>query len=565
MSTPPYPDTLPQLLRAQAEAAPARAGFVVKNAARGRQSLTWGLLWGDVQRIARVFQRNGLSRGDRLAILLPPCAQWELAHQAGLLLGLVIVGVEYPAADERLEFVLTDCDVAAILLDRQETWDRIPPRVRQRIRFAVAIHTPSRVDDSAPLMSWSELTQTEPSDEQWITEPTADDPATLIYTSGTTGTPKAIEFSHRQLLVACMSILDAFPELQPGDRTLCWLPMSHLFQRMVNLIAIARGLTIHFTDDPQKIMLHLEEAKPSFFAAVPRFFEKLADQLHENPEQRHDWFSSVKIAVTGSAPMPPRLLEFLHDRGLLVLEAYGLSENAVPIAVNRTGAFRFGSVGKVLATNEVRLTDDGEILVRGPGVFHGYRGTGGPSEGFTDDGFFHTGDCGHFDREGFLYLTGRKSDMIKTSTGCRVAPARLEAIYGRCPLVEQVVIVGNGRKYLSALVTLNVPAVQESIERCGRSLPAGTQLSRSPEVKRLVEECLAGLGNGLASHERPVAVALLPRPLSVSEGELTSAHKLRRAQIERNYSEIIDSLYQWTDVKPGSDMRSACSGKRKPS
>ena len=565
MSIPPYPDTVPQLLRAQAEAAPARAGFFVPNAAGGRQGLTWGRLWDDVQRIARALRRTGLSRGDRLAILLPPCAEWELAHQAGLLLGLVIVGVEYPASEERLEFVLTDCDVAAILLDQQATWDRIPPRVKQRIRFAVALHARSRVDDPAPLLPWSELTQNEPSDELLKPGPTADDPAALIYTSGTTGSPKAIEFTHRQLLVACMSILDAFPELQPGDRTLCWLPMSHLFQRMVNLIAMARGLAIHFVEDPHKIMLYLEEAKPSFFAAVPRFFEKLADQLHENPEQRHDWFGSVKIAVTGSAPMPRQLFEFLHDRGLLVLEAYGLSENAVPIAVNRTAAFRFGSVGKVLATNEVRLSADGEILVRGPGLFHGYRGTGGFSEDFTEDGFFRTGDCGHFDGEGFLYLTGRKSDIIKTSTGCRVAPARLEAIYGRCPLVEQVVIVGNGRKYVSALVTLNVPAVQESLERIGRSPPIGAQLARSPEVHRLVEECLAGLGSGLASYERPGAVAVLPRPLSATEGELTAAHKLRRAQIERNYSEIIDSLYQWTDVTPGSDERSACNGKRKPS
>lgn len=565
MNTQPCPDTVPQLLQAQAEAAPAHAGFCFRTAAGGWQGLTWGRLWTDVRRVAWSLRRYGLRPGDRLAILLPSCVQWELAHQAGLLLGATIVGVDYSASREHLEFVLTDCDVAAILLDQQATWDRIPPRVKQRIKFAVGIHTESKLDDSVPLVRWSDLLRDELSDEPLTVGLTADDPATLIYTSGTTGAPKAIEFTHHQLLVACMSLLEAFPELQGGDRTLCWLPMSHLFQRMVNLMAIARGMVIYFIEDPQDMMLHLEKAKPSFFAAVPRFFEKLADQLRENPEARHDWMGSVKIAVTGSAPMAPRLFEFLYEKGLLVLEAYGLSENTVPVAANRTTAYRFGSVGKVLATNEIRFAPDGEILVRGPGLFHGYHRMGKPPGRFTDDGFFHTGDCGRFDQDGFLYLTGRKSEIIKTSTGCRVAPARLEAIYGRCPLVDQVVIVGNGRKCLSALVTLNAPAVKDALKGLGGSLLTARQLASSPDVKRLVEESFAALGSSLAHYERPGAVAILPRPLSVTAGELTSAHKLRRGQIEHNCAEIIESLYHSTDITRGSDEQSACTGKRESS
>ena len=233
--------------------------------------MTWGCLWSDIHRIAWSFRRLGLSHGDRLAILLPSCVQWELAHQAALLLGTTIIGVDCSAPQEQLEFVLTDCDATAILLDNQATWDRIPPRVKRQIKFAVGIDKLSKHEGSDSIARWSDLLRSDESGEQLNSGLTADHPATLIYTSGTTGPPKAIQFTHHQLVVACISILEAFPELQERDSTLCWLPMSNLFQRMVNMMAIARGMAIYFIEDPQNVLLQLEKIKPSFFAAVPRF------------------------------------------------------------------------------------------------------------------------------------------------------------------------------------------------------------------------------------------------------------------------------------------------------
>ena len=247
----------------------------------------------------------------------------------------------------------------------------------------------------------------------------------------------------------------------------------------------------------------------------------------------------IKWMISGSAAAPVWLLEFFHSIGLLVLEAYGVTENPVPIAANRSNAYRFGSVGRPFTLNQVRLADDSEVLVKGPAMFQRYRSEAAPLERFTPDGYYRTGDYGRLDQDGFLYLTGRIAEMIKTSTGRRISPVAVEAVYCRSRYVEHIVVIGNDRPWLAALVALNIPAVKATL---GQHLP-DEDLPASPAAFDLISEEFARLGDALSPHEQVRAFGILPAALTIENGELTSNLKLRRDRIETRYQSLIQSIY----------------------
>jgi long-chain acyl-CoA synthetase len=427
--------------------------------------------------------------------------------------------------------------------------------------------------------------------------PGPDDLATLVYTSGTTGSPKGIAYTHRQLLLACGAVLEEF-RLEGPNRVLCWLPMAPLFQRMMNLVAFASATTTYFVEDPRQVMESLREVKPTLFVGVPRFYEKLHDgirarlaeapawrrrlvaaamaarapQAHaRHPQARLSHRQRVKHAIldrlvlrrirqvvggemkwmiSGSAPMSPGALEFFDRLGLLILEAYGLSEDAVPIAANRPWDHRLGSVGKPFALNDIRVARDGELLVRGPGVFLGYHREGRPEERFTVDGYYPTGDYARLDDDGFLYLIGRKTEMIKTSTGRRISPSTLEAVYRQSPFIDDIVIVGDRRPHLAALVSVNRQALEGEARRSGLSLPDAPGLATLPFVRDLVRRQLDATGRDLAAYEQIGSFAILAEPLSVANGDLTTTLKPRRDAIAHRYRSVIEELYRQA---PGSD------------
>jgi long-chain acyl-CoA synthetase len=255
----------------------------------------------------------------------------------------------------------------------------------------------------------------------------------------------------------------------------------------------------------------------------------------------------LRFMITGSAPTPVWLLEYFDRLGVLLLEAYGLSENTVPIAANRPDAYRFGSVGKVFAANEVRIAEDDEILVRGPGLFDGYAGDDAlPTGKFTEDGFYRTGDLGRIDTDGFLYISGRKSDVFKTSTGRWVAPAHVEAAYRSIPYIEQIVVFGQGRRFAAALLTVNERLLASTLQNRGLALSAdagGTNLVSLEVVRRRIEADIEAAGSALNTYERIRRFEFLPAPLTFEGGELTPSLKLRRDVIAQKYAALIDRLY----------------------
>jgi long-chain acyl-CoA synthetase len=527
---------IPELLRRRAEATP-RGVACYSRGLGGWVATDWGTLWREVNGLAAELRRRGLRPGARVAIAGRTCRGWLVAELAVLLAGGVVVGIDPLAGARQSAFVMNHAGVAAVLTDRDSFLTALPADVRNRLLFTLPMNGPVSPADARPTD---------------LPAGHADDPATIIYTAGTTGDSKGIEYSHAKVMAGTRSLVEAFPELEEGDATLCWLPMAHLYQRMMNLMALARGMVTYFVEDPREVGPALREVQPALFSAVPRFYEKLHDDVRAGapPSEWRDRLAEAvgrraKVFLTGSAPTSPRLLEFFSSLGLPVYEGYAMSENTVPMAANLRGACRFGSVGRPFPQNEIRFADDGEVLVRGPGVFRGYLGEQRPSDDrFTGDGFYRTGDLGRLDEDGFLYLTGRKAEIIKTSTGRRISPSRVEEVYKQSPYLDQVVVFGDGKTHLVALVALDATAVREALAREGTAVPADPDLAASASVKELVAREMARLGRALPPHEQVGAFAVLAAPLSAAEGELTPTQKLRRGVVASRHASLIERLYR---------------------
>lgn len=570
--------TISSLVADRARISPDAVALCHRAGAAAWQPITYAALASTVERLARGLAGRGLERGDRIAIFSRTRVEWLLVELAAMFAGLVVVGLDRHAPSDTLVRILDEAQPSALFVDEPSALAALPASSLAGIRLIVT-GQPMGEDrrSGVSVVDWSELlAATGVANEKRSAFSEHDDaqsPAALLYTSGTTGAPKGILFRQMHLVVACQAILTAFPMLAASrGKTLCWLPMAPLFQRMMNYVALAAGVTIYFVEDPAEVLAVAREVRPTYLIAVPRLFEKLHGEIQQRLSRlpqpfrgqsldrdardaragfvervsaalvartvRRTFGGRVEFVVTGSAPMPVWLLQYFRRCGVLLLEAYGLSENTVPIAANRFDAFRFGSVGKLLPENEVRFAEDGELLVRGPGLFDGYWSPAGiDTSGFAADGFFATGDVGAVDDDGFLYLTGRKSDVFKTSGGLRISPSKIEAHYRRLPYIDQIVVFGHGRPFVGALVRVNQRLVQD-IDGDGV-----TSASDRRKLRVKVEADIAALGAELPGHERIRRFELLEHPFALDRGEMTPSLKLRRDTILRNYREVIDAMY----------------------
>lgn len=556
--------TIVGLLRQRADADPSGAACRVREAPRKWRSITWADRMADVEAFAQTLIAVGIGHGDCVAIVGRTDHQWQLAEWGTLLAGGVVVGVDPTAPDDQVRHMMNVCQPRAVCALNAEAAEELDVVATSNCRIRLLL-----TDDDGPedWIFWRSATPAT-QDHRHLPAVSPDDTATFVFTSGASGAPKAIAYTHGQLMTACRAIGRALPLTKRNEPVVCWLPMSHLFQRMVNLHAVDVGGVPWFVDDPKQLGPCLPEIKPKALCCVPRLLEKLlagivasCDQL-PGPAQaaferiirgdRCKWLTPgavvehlllrrlhkltggrLRYFITGSAPLPPHVGETLERLGWEVLEAYGLSENVVPMSANQPGDARLGSVGKPLPENDIRLAHDGEILVRGPGVFHGY--VGDHDTPLDEEGFYSTGDLGRFDEDGYLYLVGRKSHMIKTSTGHKVHPLHVESVYQRHPLLDQVFVFGEGRPYLVALV---LPCESE-VRRQG--LDGDTEA-----VEAAVRQALHAQGATLPAHSRIVDAAILDVPLSVERGELTPSLKVRRGAVAERYASTIGRLYGQT-------------------
>lgn len=569
-------DTVPVMLQLRAALSGDASALWERDSATGRwQSISWAGYRDRVAVIARGLSELGLRSGDRVAILAPSTPRWDQVQLAILATGGVVVGLDSNDLDDNLDSIAGLCALTGLVAENAvEARARFSPAVVDRLRFVVELGNAPVDEGITPIKAL--VGDGDPPSADIASNVQPDDPATIIFTSGTTGCPKGIEYSHRQVCLAVASILEAFSDLGTQSHLACWLPLSNLFQRIINILAIAAGAQIYYVSNPREIMRRVPEINPDLFIGVPRFYEKLyagimaridagprwrralvgwalrrgGHQARAQREQRQldllsrfghhlaVWLilrrlrglmgSRLRYMVSGSAPMPRWLLERFHAMGLLLLEAYGISENIIPVAANRPSAYRFGTVGQLMRGCEIRLADDGELLVRGPGVANSYLGE---DKGLLDvDGFLPSGDYAEIDDRGFVTLNGRKSEIFKTATGRRIAPAGIESYLLEVPGVEHAVVFGAGRPFVVALVVVvddEKTAAERSLgEWCHTALPT-------------VRAALAPL----PGYKRPGGLVLTARPLSVESGELTTNLKLRRREITARYETAISALY----------------------
>ena len=556
------------------------------------RSMTYQEFQRSIDELAAQFQAWGLVQGAPVGLIATTSIEWEWADKAILKSGGIVVGLEPHAHVDQLLYCLQETKIQALIIDDLALYERLVPFLKNPLIFAVMLQRGENLKLAASFRYLDGKTKNNPTIPFAPPPVTDTDPAVIVFTSGTTGTPKGICYTHGQVLTACRAIGDAFPQINAGLSIICWLPLANLFQRIVNLAGVMIGLKIYFSDNPKTIMDTVRQIEPSFFIGVPRFYEKVYNELQKIVMQKSPWQqalferalhyggwrtlraqekvpaswwrsfivsivdflifktirrklmgANIRFCLTGSAPTPLPVLEFFHAIGIPLLEAYALSENVVPMAISRPHAFRLGSVGKILPPNEVKLSPEGEVWVRGPGLFSGYMNTES-SAAERVDGFYATGDFGRFDEAQFLYLSGRNSDLIKTSTGRRISPLRVEAVYSQSSYIDQIVVVGQGKSYLSAILTLNRAAVEKALSLKGEPLPSVERDDRSKAVLDLLRQEFERLNSTLAAYEHVRAIAIASEPFSIERGELTASFKLKRQIIAEHYGSSIIPLYE---------------------
>ena len=543
--------------------------------------------------VARTLESWGVGKGDRVAILSENRPEWTITDFAVLSLGAVTVPIYPTQTAEQTSFILNDSGARVIAVSTQTQLDKVltigghTPVERILVMDAVEtahavhmqglmLHGPTEADSEFDARSHSVV---------------ADDLATIIYTSGTTGTPKGAMLTHGNMASNVACSMDAFGFGTKEEVSVSFLPLSHVTARHVDFALLYRGVTLAYCPDIAQLAQALTEVRPDIFIAVPRVYEKIRQQvivkttafpasaiyrwaLSEGRAHRADilagstprslaWklanrlvFSKVRAGmggkaeefISGGAPLGKELAEWYADIGIPIHEGYGLTETSPVIAVNTPGAHKIGTVGKPLANVEVRIADDGEVLVRGPSVFKGYWNRPEETQAAFVDGWFKTGDIGNLDVDGFLSITDRKKDLIKTSGGKFIAPTPLENSLKLNPLIGTAVVLGDRRKFPAVLIAPYFPALEDWARANQIPFASRPELVSNAKVQALYEGIIEDLNQNLARFERLKRVLVVPEELSAADGTLTHTFKVRRRGIEERYRAQIDDMYAKAEV-----------------
>ncbi|MFL5857546.1 MAG: AMP-dependent synthetase/ligase [Solirubrobacteraceae bacterium] len=555
------------------------------------QSLTYAEVGQIVREIALGLIELGIQPGERVSILCTTRPEWTYADFAISSAGAVVVPIYPTNSPEECEWVAGNSEAVAVICEDAGQGAKIAA-VRDRLpslRHLIVVDPSGDVGDAISLDALRERGRggDEAVLEQRMNGVRPDDPFTFIYTSGTTGPPKGCVLSHdnyRSVLNMCES-LDV---VQEDEVVYLFLPLAHAFALLIQLLAVDVGSTVaYFGGDTRAIVPELAEVKPTYMPSVPRIFEKiytlatgkLSDEDRERlrkavelgvevrdletrgepvPDDlrkayevadervfrnvRAIFGGNLRQAVTGAAPIAPEILEFFYAAGVPVLEGYGMTETATVATYSTVEHHRFGTVGRALPGNEIRIARDGEVLIKGPNIFRGYYRNDDASFGAIVDGWLHTGDLGSLDEDGYLKITGRKKDIIITAGGKNLTPANLENDMKQSRWVSQAIMHGDRRPYPVMLITLDEEEIAQFAQE--RGLPTDVaELSRHPEVQALIQAELDKANAKYAQVEQVKKFVLLDHDLSQETGELTPTLKVKRNVVNEKYAELLDSLY----------------------
>jgi long-chain acyl-CoA synthetase len=556
-------------------------------------SRTYGEVGDIVRKLALGLIDLGVAKGDKVSILANTRPEWTFFDFAALSIGAIVVPIYQTNSPDECQYVLENSDASVVVVEDAEQLEKVR-KVRGQCPKLEHVILMTGAGDGA--MSFDEVAErgAARSEEDWRerwASVTKDDICTIIYTSGTTGPPKGCVISHGNYRSMLDMVLEANILGGEGEVTYLFLPLAHSFALLIQFGNFELGATLAYWErDPLRIVPNLAEVKPTYFPSVPRIFEKIHTAATANAEKeggakkaifnwaigvgkkvreaeregrspglihrvqhpladrlvlskiRSIFGGNLQQAVTGAAPINPEILRFFDAAGVLVLEGWGMTETSTAATISTPEAFKFGTIGKPFAGCEVRIADDGEILVRGPNVFQGYYKNEEATRDTLKDGWLHTGDLGEVDAEGFIKITGRKKDIIITAGGKNITPANLEAEIKQHPLVSQCVVVGDRRPYLVALTTLDPEESAKFAKEEG--LPEDPEeLASHPELTASIDAHLDEVNEKFARVEQVKKVRVLGRDWGPGDDELTPTMKVKRAVVADKYSDEIESLY----------------------
>ena len=556
-----------------------------------------------VRRLAKALLGLGLASGDRVALMSENGPHWPTVDFATLCSGGVLVPIYPTLLPDQAAYIANDCGAKIVFAETAAHLEGLLahagelPQVRQFVLIK-GDSTDPRVTTLAVLLEQG--TGYDAADfERRARAVRPDDLATFIYTSGTTGTPKGVMLTHNNIasnVTAGVSLM----RLEAGYTTLSFLPLSHSFERTVDYCYFLAGCSIAYAESVAAVAQNMQEVKPHVFVSVPRVYEKFYARVQEGvaagspiKQKLFAWavakgreaiswrlkrqkppgmlgfqlavadklvFSKIhqrlggrfEFAISGGAPLARDLAEFFWGAGVPIFEGYGLSETSPVISLNTADAVKMGTVGRPIPGVEVTIAADGEILARGPNIMKGYWNMPKETAETIDaEGWFHTGDIGEIDADGFLRITDRKKELIINAYGKNVAPAPIENSLKSSRYIGQAVVIGDRRKFLAALLVPDFDALKGWAERQSLGAPSHEELVANPSVRDLIAKEVETVNAGLAGFERIVAWELLPDEFTLETGELTPTQKVKRRVINQKYGAIIDRLYEEADKHGG--------------
>ena len=568
-----------------------RDRVMLQRVALGWVPISSAEIYRGVVGVARVLESWGIGKGDRVAILSENRPEWTITDFAVLALGAVTVPVYATQTTEQTALLLNDSGARVIAVSTKNQLEKVLSVQRrtpvERILVMDAVETADAV-----LMKELMLQGPADCDPEFDARAQSIGPhdlATIIYTSGTTGTPKGAMLTHGNMASNIASSMEVFGiGTKEEEVSVSFLPLSHVTARHVDFALLYRGVVLAYCPDIAKLAQTLAEVQPDIFIGVPRVYEKIRQQVIAKAEgfpknAIYRWALSVgrahraetlagtrpaalswkmKIAdrlvfsrvragmggkaeefISGGAPLGLELAEWYADIGIPIHEGYGLTETSPLIAVNTPAANKLGTVGKPLANLEVRIAEDGEVLARGPSIFKGYWNRPDETQAAFVDGWFKTGDIGHLDSDGFLSITDRKKDLIKTSGGKFIAPQPIENSLKLNPLIGTAVVFGDRRKFPAVLIAPHFPALEDWARANQVEFVSREELVADAKVQAMYEGIIEDLNENLARFEKLKRVLVIPEELSAEDGTLTHTLKVRRRGIEERYRTLIDQMY----------------------
>jgi long-chain acyl-CoA synthetase len=484
----------------------------------------------EVDGLASGLHARGVRAGDRVVLLSSTRPEWTLCDLAIARLGAICVPA-YPTGSARqTAWVLADSGARAVVVETEQQALQV---AAMRGELPCLEHVLGIDVDTADVPGIARWAGGTPLPDPAVS---GEDPFTIVYTSGTTGNPKGCVLSHANV-ASVVQTLRELTDAVPGDVIYAYLPLAHMLTRTLQLFALETGMTIAYGGgDIRAVLDELAEVRPTYLPSVPALFEKLYAVVQQLPPDddlgtkvREAFGGRVRHALTGSAPIAPEILAFFAACGVPIYEAYGMTESSAVISANTAEANRVGTVGRPVPGVEVRISEDGEVCARSAGVFGGYWNNAAATAETLVDGWLRTGDLGHLDADGYLTITGRKKDIIITSAGKNLAPALIENDLRAVPGISQAVMLGDRRPHPVALITVD----------------AGLD-SSDPALRARIAQAVAAVNAQYAPPERIRDFALLPRDLTVEDGELTPTLKVRRDVVAERYREVVDGLYATT-------------------